>query len=88
MYWRPDGSIWPDDRGSIDVLGVPVSTGTPFHLAAPANREQETAMAKTQKHGNQEARKPEANKSPSVAATPSLPTGGALPPISLPKKKR
>lgn len=44
-------------------------------------------MAREQKRGNREIRKPKANKQPAVAAAPSLLTRGALTPIKPPKRK-
>lgn len=44
-------------------------------------------MAKGQKRGNREIRKPKANKPLAAAATLSLPINGMLSPISIPKKK-
>ena len=49
---------------------------------------QEIIMAKEQKRGNREVRKPKAAKPPVVAATSSLLTKGMLTPVGLPKKKR
>lgn len=44
-------------------------------------------MAKGQKRGNREIRKPKAHKPTAAAATSFVLTKGALSPISLPKKK-
>jgi hypothetical protein len=45
-------------------------------------------MAKAQKRGNREIRKPKANKLPAVAAPAAVLTKGALAPVGFPKKKR
>ena len=44
-------------------------------------------MAKGQKRGNREIRKPTAKKQPPAEATPAVMTRGMLSPISLLKKK-
>ena len=45
-------------------------------------------MAKGQKRGNREIRKPKATKSPAAAPTSILSTKAILAPIGVPKKKR
>jgi hypothetical protein len=47
----------------------------------------ETTMAKAQRHGNREAKKPKAVKPPVVAAPPSLMTRGSPAPVGMPRKK-
>jgi hypothetical protein len=44
-------------------------------------------MAKAQKRGNREIRKPKANKLPAAAAVVSLMTRGTLTPVKTPKKR-
>ena len=45
-------------------------------------------MAKGQKRGNREIRKPKQIKAPAIAATPSLLTKGTLTPVNMPKRKK
>jgi hypothetical protein len=57
------------------------------HFAPTEPVDQELIMAKGQKRGNREIRKPKANKPPVAGATPALSAKRMLAPINILKKK-
>jgi hypothetical protein len=61
-------------------------TGSGLHPAIAHRGAQEIIMAKGQKRGNRETRKPKTKKEPPVANVSSLLKGMSTP-VSLPKKK-
>jgi hypothetical protein len=61
--------------------------GRSHHSAIALWGAQEIIMAKGQKRGNRETRKPKTKKEPPVASVSNLLTRGMPTPVSLPKKK-
>jgi hypothetical protein len=92
MYWRP----WPRRGGDTStgraspIRRTPLKRRRTFLYAdrTDGSVKLETIMAKGQKHGNREFKKPKAVKA-AVAASPSASvTKSALAPIAYPKNKR